>query len=83
MELVRKNIHMNRQKGKAVSQITLDDDYNIPDQMPDAGMLIQEKGTIEIAEVKVEAGRVRVKGNLQFWALYMGDSLDNSLHSIQ
>jgi len=83
VELVRKNIHMNRQKGKAVSQITLDDDYNIPDQMPDAGMLIQEKGTIEIAEVKVEAGRVRVKGNLQFWALYMGDSLDNSLHSIQ
>ncbi len=83
VELVRKNIHMNRQKGKAVSQITLDDDYNIPEQMPDAGMIIQEKGIIEIAEVKVEAGRVRVKGSRQFSVLYMGDSPSNSLHSIQ
>ena len=48
MELVRRNIHMNRQKGKAVSQMTLDDDYNIPDNMPDAGMIIQEKGNVEI-----------------------------------
>ena len=31
MELVRRTIRMTRQKGKAVSQMTLDDDYNIPD----------------------------------------------------
>ena len=42
MELVRRNIHMNRQKGKAVSHMTLDDDDNIPDNMPEAGMIIQE-----------------------------------------
>ena len=71
MELVRRNIHMNRQKGKAVSQMTLDDDYNIPDNMPDAGMIIQEKGSIEIGEVRVEAGRVKVKGALNFFVLYM------------
>ena len=29
---------------KAVSQMTLDDDYNIPEAMPDAGMIVQEKG---------------------------------------
>ena len=27
MELMKNNIHMNRQKGTAVSQITLDDDF--------------------------------------------------------
>ncbi len=83
MELVRKNIHMNRQKGKAVSQITLDDDYNIPDSMPDVAMIIQERGSIEIGEVKAEAGRVRVKGGLRFFVLYMDDSPENRLHSVQ
>ena len=83
MELVRKNIHMNRQKGKAVSQITLDDDYNIPESMPDVGMIIQEKGSMEINEVKVEAGRVRIKGGLHFFVLYMDDSPESGLHSIQ
>lgn len=83
MELVRKNIHMNRQKGRAVSQITLDDDYNIPEQMPDVAMVIQEKGSIEIGEVRTENGRVRVKGAMKFAVLYMDDSPMNVLHSIQ
>ncbi len=83
MELVRRNIHMNRQKGKAVSQMTLDDDYNIPDNMPDAGMIIQEKGSIEIGDVRVEAGRVKVKGTLNFSVLYMEEGPESGLHSIQ
>ncbi len=83
MELVRRNIHMNRQKGKAVSQMTLDDDYNIPDNMPDAGMIIQEKGSIEIGEVRVEAGRVKVKGALNFSVLYMEEGPESGLHSVQ
>ena len=83
MELVRRNIHMNRQKGKAVSQMTLDDDYNIPDNMPDAGMIIQEKGSIEIGEVRVEAGRVKVKGALNFFVLYMEEGPESGLHSVQ
>lgn len=82
MELVRKNLHRNRQKGRAVSQITLDDDYNIPDSMPDVGMTIQEKGKIEMSEVKVEAGRVRVKGTLLFDVLYLCDGSEGSLWSV-
>ena len=34
MELVKNNIHMNRQR-TAVSQITLDDDFIVPDTMDD------------------------------------------------
>jgi hypothetical protein len=83
VELVRRNIHMNRQKGKAVSQMTLDDDYNIPDNMPDAGMIIQEKGSIEIGEARVEAGRVKVKGALNFSVLYMEEGPESGLHSVQ
>jgi len=74
---------MNRQKGKAVSQITLDDDYNIPESMPDVAMIVQEKGSIEINEAKAEAGRVRIKGDLRFFVLYMDDSMEGGLRSIQ
>ena len=35
LELVKKNIHMNRWKGNATSQITLDDDFIVPDTMDD------------------------------------------------
>ena len=35
MSLIRKNIHMNKMKGKIVSQITLDDDVNVADRLPD------------------------------------------------
>lgn len=51
MELVRRTIRMTRQKGKAVSQMTLDDDYNIPETMPGCGYVVQEKGDLEIGEV--------------------------------
>ena len=74
MELVRKTIHMIRQKGKAVSQMTLDDDYNIPETMPDAGMIVQEKGKIDIEEIKAENGRVLLRGALKFFILYMDDA---------
>lgn len=83
MELVRKTIHTIRQKGKAVSQMTLDDDYNIPEAMPDAGMIIQEKGKIEIEEVKAENGRVFVRGTLHFFILYLDDAEESGLHSVK
>ena len=83
MELVRKTIHTIRQKGKAVSQMTLDDDYNIPEAMPDAGMIVQEKGNIEIEEVRAENGRVLVRGSLRFFILYMDDAEEGGLHSVK
>ena len=35
MELIKKNIHLDRIKCRASSQITLEDDRNVPDQKPD------------------------------------------------
>lgn len=36
IELIKKEIHMNRQRGAAVSQLTLDDDFIVPDALDDA-----------------------------------------------
>ena len=40
MELVKKNIHMNRWKGNAATQITLDDDFIVPDALDDVAQVI-------------------------------------------
>ena len=43
MEILKKNIHMCRQAKRAVSQITLEEDFNVPDAKPDVEQIIQSK----------------------------------------
>lgn len=83
MELIKKNIHMLRQKGMAVSQITLDDDYNMPDVNGDAVRLIGDSGEIGITEVKAMENRVSIKGALRFSVLYMGEEEDKKIQSLK
>ena len=72
LELVKKNIHMNRWKGNATSQITLDDDFIVPDTMDDVDQIILSSGEITIESVKIQAERVAVRGKLDFTLLYRG-----------
>ena len=72
LELVKKNIHMNRWKGNATSQITLDDDFIVPDSMDDVEQLILSSGEITVDSVKNQAERVVVRGKLDFTILYRG-----------
>lgn len=70
MELVKKHIHMNRQKGSVTSQMTLDDDFNVPDTMDDVEQLILDSGEIQIESAKNQGEKVAVKGKLNFRVLY-------------
>ncbi len=70
MELLKKNIHMDRIARSAVTQVTLEDDFNVPDQKPDVNGLTLEKGTVLIDEVKPGTDHVNVRGRLVFQALY-------------
>ena len=73
LELVKKNIHMNRWKGNATSQITLDDDFIVPDTMDDVDQIILSSAEVTIESVKVQAERVVVRGKLDFTILYRGE----------
>ena len=53
MEIKKQNIHMNYEKASAMSQITLDDDYNLPDYRPDIVKVLKEKGEIRFDEIQV------------------------------
>ena len=82
MELIKKYIHMNREKGKAVTQITLDDDFNLPDTKPDLIRIILEKGEISLDETTITQDHVWLKGVLRFSLLYRSDQEDGKISSM-
>lgn len=70
MELIRKNIHMDRIRAEAATQIILEDDINIPENKPDVSSLNLEKGVLLIEEVKPGTDSVSIRGKLLFSVLY-------------
>ena len=73
MELSTIKLNNMCQNGKEESQITLDDDYNVPDYRPDIIRMIRQQGEIKLDEVKPAQGAVWVKGKLVFRVLYRSD----------
>lgn len=70
MDLLKKNIHMDRIRCEAVTQITLEDDKNIPDSKPDVSSINLEKAEIVVEEIKPGTDMVGLKGSLRFSILY-------------
>ncbi len=70
MELIRRNIHMDRTRVQAVTQFTLEDDVNLPESKPDIAALNLEKGEILIDEIKPGTDSVTVRGRFVFVVLY-------------
>lgn len=82
MELVKKNIHMNKLKCKSNLQLTLDDDFNVPDVKPDIGRMITEQGEVKISDIRAMNGKLLVKGALVFNVLYLCDGDQVPIHNI-
>lgn len=70
MELLKQNIHMERISKEETTQITLEDDVNLPEMKPDISSLCMEKGTLVIEEIKPGADAVQLRGKLVFSVLY-------------
>lgn len=83
MELIKRNIHMDRIRAEAVSQITLEDDMNIPENKPDVEALNMEKGEVVIEEVKAGTDAVYVRGKLVFCILYRTMENGSSLVALE
>ena len=83
MELIKRNIHMDRIRAEAVNQITLEDDMNIPESKPDVDALNMEKSEIVIEEVRAGADMVTVRGKLAFSVLYRTMENGSSLVALE
>ena len=82
MELLKKNIRMNRQKSRAVNQVTLEEDVNVPDSRPDVGTLIQEEGNLKMEETKILEGQILLGGMLEVKLLYVSDDGERQIHRL-
>ena len=70
MELIKRNIHMDRIRVQASTQFTMEEDVNLPESKPDVNQIHLEKGEICIDEVKSSTDCVMVRGRLQYAILY-------------
>lgn len=70
MDLITRHIHRNRQKGRTVTQVTLDDDFIVPDTKEDMEALILDCAEVEMEETRPMGSRLSIKGRLSFRALY-------------
>ncbi len=83
MELLKKNIHTNRRKGRTVSQVSLDEDQNVPDSKADIEKIIQEKSEVLVEEVRPAVDHVTVRGALVYDLLYMDNEQGHRMHSMR
>lgn len=81
MELVKKEILFNCQKSRETIYFSKEESFNLSDVMEDIAFVLQKRGQIKVLEIKKEAGKVRVLGEISFSILYMSASLDKRLAS--
>lgn len=82
MELLKKNIHMMHEKNRYISQIMLDEDFNVPDSQPDVGHIIQSSGAVKMDEVQTGTDKITISGTLNACVLYIADTQDRSVHRL-
>ncbi len=73
MDFIRKDIHTSILKASKYSQLTIDDDFNIPDYKDDIEKIIATDGCVVVDDVIADEGKVRVVGTVFFKALYKTD----------
>ena len=59
MELERRYVNLNHRKGEAFSQMTMEEDLNVPDQKPDIYKIIHGQGEFRPDEIKGETGKIK------------------------
>ena len=70
IELIRQNLHRSRYKSHASTQITLDDDFIVPDAMDDMEDDHRKFRDVILDSVRESDGTVMIRGKLAFQVLY-------------
>ena len=83
LEFQKIKLHRSEKRGSAVTQITLDDDYNVPDYRQDIVKVIKEHGELRFDEVKAMEGAAWIKGSLIFKVLYRSDKQEGKISCLR
>lgn len=82
MELVKKNIHMNKIKSRQTMQITLDDDFNVPDVKPDIEKIIKAQANVCVTDYKMVSQKLMLTGEMTFTVLYISGEDGRVVHCL-
>ena len=82
MEIIRDRIRTKHFVGRAVSQTTMEDDFNVPDVKPDIEQMIEETGELKITEARANDGKIVIRGKLEFSVLYIGSSISRPMQKM-
>lgn len=80
---MKRNIHLDKIKNQITTQITIDDDFNIPDSLGDVYKILLDHASVQLDEVKVSDHHVAIRGNLVFFVLYQAEKNARELQSAQ
>lgn len=70
MELMKKGMRTTYSLGDTMTQIALDDDFNVPDIKPDINKVLKSIGEVQLDSVQNVDGKLLVNGKLLFKVLY-------------
>lgn len=70
MQLLKKEIRTNNHKTTRTIQLTIDEDYNVPDSRQDIDKIILSQGKVVLDECEPMVDRMRIKGHVSFQMLY-------------
>lgn len=77
MDFLYRNMHMEQKKWEATTQITIEEDINVPDAKKDCISIMLKDAALLVEETRVGRDQVVVKGNLKYQVLYMaGNGLE-------
>lgn len=82
MDLKQQLIHRKYKKCEAKNQITIGDDYSVPDGKPDVSKILQKKAEVSVEEVTTEKGKVKIRGSLKVWVFYLAERSSKIAESI-
>ncbi len=82
MELKTNLIHRNFTKCEAKTQLTIGDDYSVPEGKPDIAGILQKKAELSVEEVHTEKGKIRIRGTLKMWVLYLAERSSDTISSL-
>ena len=70
MDFLYRNIHMEQKKWETATQMTIEEDINVPDVKGDCMAILLKKAALHVDETRVGRDQVVVKGNLEYQVLY-------------
>ncbi len=71
MDFLYRNMHMEQKKWEATTQITIEEDINVPDMKKDCNSILLKDAVLVVEETRVGRDQVVVKGSLKYQILYM------------